>query len=133
MHRAVALSTTWICASSPRPASLPETDSVSALREIVNALTMKCADPALAAGTAMNDRKKPAIASTSRRRIRAPQTGQVERLTVRTARRVGDRPTLWPDSVASWTGSVESTRLRSGPCMAGAGPLVGGCAQAHAD
>src|SRR6266498_2646345 len=52
MQSAVALRTTLICASSPRPASLPLTVSALSSRVIVNALLMKCGLPAQAAGTA---------------------------------------------------------------------------------
>ena len=41
MHSAVALSSTWICGSSPRPASLPLTVSMSPDRVTLNALLMK--------------------------------------------------------------------------------------------
>src|SRR6266516_5944561 len=53
MHEAVALRTTWIWDSSPRPASLPVTVIDVPDLVTVNALEMKCGLPASAAGTAM--------------------------------------------------------------------------------
>jgi hypothetical protein len=50
MHSAVALSSTWICASSPSPASLPLTVKVLPSRLIANSLLMKCGLPASATG-----------------------------------------------------------------------------------
>src|SRR6266498_4791865 len=52
MHSAVAFRTTWICASSPSPASLPETVRVSSDRVTVVADLMKWGLPAHAIGTA---------------------------------------------------------------------------------
>src|SRR5262245_31998093 len=46
MHSASALRTTWICASSPRPASLPDTVRVFPDALAVISLLMKCGEPA---------------------------------------------------------------------------------------
>src|SRR6266545_536111 len=52
MQSAVAVTTMWICASLPSPASLPDTVRVSSVRVALTVLSTKCGLPASATGTA---------------------------------------------------------------------------------
>src|SRR6266508_4633654 len=52
MQRAVALTSMWTCASSPSPASLPDTVRLSSERVTVTVFETKCGLPAHTAGTA---------------------------------------------------------------------------------
>jgi len=57
MHSAVAVRTTWICSSSPSPASLPDTVRVVPSDEIEKALFTKCGLPANAGGAPSAERR----------------------------------------------------------------------------
>src|SRR5689334_12577534 len=73
MHRAVALRTTWIWASSPRPASLPVTVSVLPDADAWRLVSMKCGLPAHALGMAMtNAAHMPPRTISSDRRMTPP-------------------------------------------------------------
>src|SRR6266540_2318558 len=78
MHSAVALRTTWICDSSPSPASLPDTVSVLSDRVTVNADLMKCGDPAHAAGAVNAATAKTSDTAATALRIRFPLRVQVQ-------------------------------------------------------
>jgi hypothetical protein len=72
MHSAVALSTTWIWASSPRPASLAATVKVLPETDADVAAGMKCGLPAQAGGVATRNAKNDAATAISIRRMSPP-------------------------------------------------------------
>src|SRR6266540_6938544 len=80
MHSAVALTTMWICASSPSPASLPDTMRLSSVRVAVVALPTKWGLPANATGTPSASELSASTIRSDRRCIRSSLDEFVRRL-----------------------------------------------------
>jgi hypothetical protein len=71
IHSAVALTTTWTCASSPSPASLPDTVRLLSVRYAVIELATKCGLPAHAgAGEAATTNPATIIGSVKMKSMR---------------------------------------------------------------
>src|SRR5574341_1885556 len=75
MHSAVALTTMWTWASSPRPASLPETVRLSPVRVAVTVLLTKCGLPANAGVVMTAIMASASTATRMKRRINVPFLG----------------------------------------------------------